>query len=41
VLDHVHNPAAILEEMARAAPGGVMLLGCDTVSVASLVRPHG
>jgi SAM-dependent methyltransferase len=39
VLDHVHNPTGILEEMARALrPGGLMLLGCDTVSVASLVR---
>ncbi len=41
VLDHVHNPAGMLEEMARVLrPGGVMLLGCDTVSVASLVRFH-
>ncbi len=42
VLDHVHNPAGILDEIARVLrPGGLMLLGCDTVSVASLVRYHG
>jgi SAM-dependent methyltransferase len=41
VLDHVHNPTGILDEMARVLrPGGLMLLGCDTVSVASLVRFH-
>jgi len=41
VLDHVHNPSGILDEMARVVrPGGLMLLGCDTVSVASLVRFH-
>ncbi len=42
VLDHVHNPTGILDEIARVLrPGGVLLLGCDTVSLASLARFHG
>jgi len=42
VLDHVHDPAAILREIARLLrPGGTLLLGCDTVSLASLARFHG
>ena len=42
VLDHVHNPTGISSEVARILrPGGVLLLGCDTVSLASLARFHG
>ncbi len=42
VLDHVHNPTDILSEIARVLrPGGMLLLGCDTVSLASLARFHG
>lgn len=41
VLDHVRQPAAILRETQRLLrPGGLLLLGCDTVSALSLLRYH-
>jgi starch synthase len=39
VLDHVASPAAVLSECFRVLkPGGLFILGCDTVSIASLVK---
>lgn len=39
VLDHCHDPAAILSESSRLLkPGGYFLLGCDTVSLLSRLR---
>jgi glycosyltransferase involved in cell wall biosynthesis/SAM-dependent methyltransferase len=41
VLDHVESPAAVLSECFRVLrPGGYFILGCDTVSVASLLKFH-
>jgi glycosyltransferase involved in cell wall biosynthesis len=41
VLDHVESPAAVLSECFRILrPGGYFILGCDTVSIASLVKFH-
>jgi glycosyltransferase involved in cell wall biosynthesis len=41
VLDHVEAPAAVLSECFRILrPGGYFILGCDTVSIASLVKFH-
>ncbi|MGB6432238.1 MAG: class I SAM-dependent methyltransferase, partial [Candidatus Acidiferrales bacterium] len=41
VLDHVESPAAVLSECFRILrPGGYLILGCDTVSIASLIKFH-
>jgi glycosyltransferase involved in cell wall biosynthesis len=41
VLDHVESPAAVLRECFRILrPGGYLILGCDTVSIASLIKFH-
>jgi glycosyltransferase involved in cell wall biosynthesis/SAM-dependent methyltransferase len=41
VLDHVESPSAVLNECFRVLrPGGFFILGCDTVSIASLIRFH-
>ena len=41
VLDHVESPAAVLSECFRVLrPGGYLILGCDTVSIASLIKFH-
>ncbi len=41
VLDHVQSPSAVLSEIYRILqPGGFLLLGCDTVSLASLLKFH-
>ncbi len=41
VLDHVASPAAVLSECYRVLrPGGFFILGCDTVSIASLLKFH-
>ncbi|MGB6198960.1 MAG: glycosyltransferase [Candidatus Acidiferrales bacterium] len=41
MLDHVESPAAVLSECFRVVrPGGYFILGCDTVSIASLIRFH-
>jgi glycosyltransferase involved in cell wall biosynthesis/SAM-dependent methyltransferase len=41
VLDHVESPAAVLSECFRVLrPGGYFILGCDTVSIASLAKFH-
>jgi alpha-maltose-1-phosphate synthase len=39
VLDHVESPAAVLGECYRVVrPGGFFILGCDTVSITSLLK---
>jgi alpha-maltose-1-phosphate synthase len=41
VLDHVESPTAVLGECFRILrPGGYFILGCDTVSIASLAKFH-